>query len=131
MIKSTEINRAKEICPTTTLNKLKEGALLVDVRRQKEVEDVTYDVPNYLHIPLSQLEERWSEIPKHKELVMACRSGSRSLKATYFLMNQGYDKVFNLEGGLLKWVAKGFLAKGNVTGLLAGMNCDCSKPDCC
>ena len=131
MKESTEGNRAKEICPTTTMNKLTEGALMVDVRRLKEVEDVSYDVVNYLHIPLSQLEKRLTEIPIDKEVVMACRSGSRSLRATYFLMNHGYGKVFNLEGGLLKWANKGKPIKGNVAGLLAAANCDCSNPDCC
>ncbi len=131
MKESTEVNRAKEICPTTTMEKLKEGALMVDVRRLIEVQDVTYDVANYLHIPLSQLEERFSEIPKDIEVVLACRSGERSLRATYFLMNHGYEKVFNLEGGLLKWGNKGKPTKGNIAGLLAAASCDCSKPDCC
>ena len=131
MNKSIESNRAKEICPTTTMGKLDKGALLVDVRRKKEVEEVTYDVTNYLHIPLSQLEERMAEIPKDKEVVLACRSGERSLRSTYFLMNHGYEKVVNLEGGLLKWANKGKPTKGNVAGLLAAANCDCSKPDCC
>jgi len=131
MNKSIESKRAEEICPTTTMEKLKAGAMLVDVRRQKEVEDVTYDVANYVNIPLRQLEERMAEIPKDKEVILVCRSGSRSLRATYFLMNHGYEKVFNLEGGLLKWVNKGKPTKGNVAGLLATASCDCSKPDCC
>lgn len=92
MDKLIESNRAKEICPTTTMGKLEKGALLVDVRRQEEVEDVTYNVANYLHIPLSQLEERFIEIPKDKEVVLACRSGGRSLRATYFLMNTATKK---------------------------------------
>lgn len=125
------LTKAKEICPTTTQKKLQEGALLVDVRRPKEVEQVTFDVPAYLHIPLSQLEIRWSEIPDDREVVFTCRSGQRSLKAAYFLMNHGYDKVFNLHGGILKWAGKGFPTKGNVEQLLASVNCDCSKPDCC
>ena len=122
---------AKEICPSTTMTKLKEGALMVEVRRLSEVDDVTYDVPNYLHIPLSQLEESIAEIPKDKEVIMSCRNGSRSLRAVYFLMNHGYKKVFNLEGGLLNWANKGKPTKGNITGFLAAASCDCSKADCC
>jgi len=113
------------------MNKLRQGALLVDVRRPGEVEEVSFDVPEYLHIPLKELEHRWQEIPIGREVIFACRSGRRSLKATYFMMNHGFDKVFNMEGGMLKWASKGFPAKGNVDGLLAAQSCDCSQPDCC
>ncbi|HFA48319.1 MAG TPA: rhodanese-like domain-containing protein [Bacteroidetes bacterium] len=113
------------------MGKVKEGALLVDVRRHKEVDEVNFDVPNYLHIPLSQLEERMSEIPKDKDVVMVCRSGDRSLRATYYLMNHGYENVVNMKNGLLKWAAKGFPAKGNVQAFLDAASCDCSQPGCC
>jgi len=125
------LKQANEICPTTTTEKIKDGALIVDVRRKKEVNDITFDVPNYLNIPLNELETRINEIPKDKEIVMVCRSGGRSLKATYFLMNAGYEKVSNMGGGIIKWVSKGFPAKGDVQGLLNTLNCDCSQPDCC
>lgn len=126
-----EISRAKEIYPTATKVKLEAGALLVDVRELEEAQEVTYDVANYLHIPLGELEKRFIEIPKDREIIFACRSGARSLRATYFLMNSGHESVFNLKGGLLKWINKGFPAKGNVEALLAEASCDCSKPDCC
>ena len=57
----------KEICPTTTQTWVKEGALLVDVRENDEVAELAYDVPNLLHIPLTQFEERFQEIPKDKK----------------------------------------------------------------
>ncbi len=125
------MNQAKEICPTTTMGKVKEGALMVDVRREEEVASVTYDVPNYMNIPLDQLEDRINEIPKGQEIVMVCRSGGRSLKATYFLMNAGYENVSNMDGGIIKWVSKKFPAKGDVQGLLDSLSNDSSQPDCC
>jgi len=125
------MKQAKEICPTTTMGKVKEGALIVDVRNTSEVEEVTYDVPNYMNIPLNELEDRIAEIPKDKDIVMVCRSGGRSLKATYFLMNAGYEHVSNMDGGILKWASKEFPTKGNVDELLNAASCDCSKPNCC
>ena len=125
------MKEAKQICPTTTKGKVENGALMVDVRRTDEVENVTYDVANYLHIPLSELENRINEIPKNQEIVMVCRSGARSLRATYFLMNAGYENVYNMDGGILKWASKGFPAKGDVSGLMQDVSCDCSTPDCC
>lgn len=125
------MKRIREIDPGSTQSRLKSGALLVDVRRQKEVDEVTYDVLEYMHIPLKQLENRWKEIPGDKELILACRSGIRSLKAAYFLQKQGVKRVSNLQGGLLKWVGSGLPAKGNVRKLRDSIGCDCSNPDCC
>lgn len=107
-----ELAKAKEICPTTTMGKVKEGALIVDVREMEEINQFSFDVPNYLAIPLSEFEERFTEIPKDQEVVMVCRGGSRSLKATYYLMNHGYERVANMSGGILKWYSKGFPTKG-------------------
>lgn len=125
------MNRIKEVDPGTSLLKLKTGALLVDVRRQKEVNELTYAVTEYMHIPLKQLESRWTEIPKDKALILACRSGRRSLKAAYFLQNQGVEQVFNLQGGILKWVENGLPIKGSIDKLSGVKGCDCSDPDCC
>ncbi|MDZ7615044.1 MAG: rhodanese-like domain-containing protein [Flavobacteriaceae bacterium] len=72
----------KEICPTTTQNWIKEGALLIDVREKDEVNDLAYDVPNSINIPLSEFEERFNEIPKDKPVVMVCKGGSRSLQSS-------------------------------------------------
>lgn len=124
------MKEAKQICPTTTKGKVAEGALIVDVRRKSEVDDVTFDVPNYINIPLQELEERMNEIPKEKEVVFVCRSGERSLRATYYMMNHGYENVYNMRDGIIKWASKGFPTKGNVEGLLNN-SCDCSQPDCC
>lgn len=104
---------AKEICPTTTMGKLKEGALIVDVRNRIEVSEVSFDVENYINVPLNELENRFAELPKDKDIVMVCKSGVRSLKTTYFLMNAGYPNVSNMTGGIIKWASKGFPTKGN------------------
>jgi rhodanese-related sulfurtransferase len=92
-----------------------EGALLVDVREKSELERLAFDVPNLTHIPLGELEARFHELPRDRELVMVCQGGGRSLKATYFLMYQGFEKVANMEGGIAKWASKGFPVTGNVS----------------
>lgn len=79
----------KEICPTTTQEWVKKGALLVDVRESDEVNELAYDVPNIINIPLSEFEERFAEIPKDKEVVVVCKAGVRSLRAAGFLINHG------------------------------------------
>ncbi len=130
-----------EICPTKTQVLLKNGALLVDVREKDEVAQLAYDVPNMMHIPLTQFEERFTEIPKDKNVVLVCRSGVRSLRATGFLVYHGYDKVVNMKHGIIRWAQKGFPTKGDTASVLenatASSCCDShshssdSKKSCC
>ncbi len=54
-------------------------------------------------IPLGELEERVTEIDPQEEIVLYCRSGARSAHAAEFLREQGYARVWNLEGGILAW----------------------------
>jgi rhodanese-related sulfurtransferase len=125
------MEEAKEICPTTTMGKIKEGALIVDVREPNEVAELAFDVPNIINVPLSEFENSFKEIPKDQEIVMVCREGNRSLKTTYFLMNHNYPNVYNMRDGITKWVKKGFPTKGNVGALLNADSCDCSSSNCC
>ena len=121
------LQEAKEVCPTTTRRLIGEGALLVDVREPREVQALAFDVPNIVSIPLSELETRWSEIPKDREVVMVCQGGARSLKATYYLQYHGYTQVSNMAGGMDKWARKGFPVKGQISSSGA---CGCA-PGCC
>lgn len=120
----------KEICPTTTQERIKNGALLIDVRENDEVAALAYDVPNSLHIPLSDFENRYLEIPKDKDVVMVCRSGGRSLRAAGFLVNHGYTNVVNMKHGIEKWVQKGFPTKGETKEIDNQGSC-CSSSGCC
>ncbi len=120
----------KEICPTSTQMLVKNGALLVDVRENDEVEQLAYDVPNIINIPLSEFEERFNEIPKDKVIVMVCKSGGRSLRAAGFLVNHGYTKVVNMKHGIARWVLKGFATKGDTTSVSDNGSC-CSTSGCC
>lgn len=128
---------AKEICPTTTMKRIAEGAILVDVREVNEVSELSYDVPNTLNIPLSEFETRYTEVPKDQEVILVCKSGGRSLKATYFLMNHGWTNVSNMQHGMIRWVQKGFPTKGATNSLqenTSGGSCCGSTPtntSCC
>ena len=96
-----------DIDPQTALARATAGSLFVDVREQDEVAQAAYDVPGMTVLPLSELTDRFAELPKDRELIMACRSGGRSMRALQFLQAQGYTQVVNLEGGILRWQAEG------------------------
>lgn len=92
-----DINQSKE--------KIKNGAILVDVREQNEYDD--QHIPGSILIPLSEFAERFEELPKDKPLVMQCRSGARSARAGEHLLANGYTDVVNMAGGILAWAEAG------------------------
>ena len=107
------LDEAKEVCPTTTQSLLKQGYTLVDVRERDESARLAFDVANLIIMPLSELEQRYAELPKDRPLILACQNGSRSLRATYYLMNKGYTNATNMKFGMERWVARGFPIQGD------------------
>jgi rhodanese-related sulfurtransferase len=121
-----DLTEAREVCPTTAHRMMSEGALIVDVREPAEVAQVGYAGGDVVNIPLSQFEDRWQEIPRDRDVILACAVGERSLKATYFLMYQGYTRVANMKPGIARWVARGFPIIGSADaaeGASAGSSC--------
>ena len=81
--------------------RVRNGALLVDVREQNEFNESR--IPGSILIPLSEFQQRYTELPTDKELVMQCRSGARSGRASEFLLANDYTQVVNMAGGILAW----------------------------
>lgn len=79
-----------------------ESFFLLDVREPFE-----YQISNIegTLIPLDQLSGRLDEIEdkKDEEVIVMCRSGSRSAKATKLLQEKGFSNVKNLKGGVNEW----------------------------
>ena len=79
------------------------AAAIVDVREQEEWDAGHIDGAAWL--PLSELGARWDELPAG-ELVVVCRSGSRSEMVCTALVQSG-RAAHNLAGGMLAWTAAG------------------------
>jgi adenylyltransferase/sulfurtransferase len=75
--------------------------LLVDVRDAEEWE-ISHIEGAHL-IPLNELPERVDELTRAKELVLYCRSGNRSARATRQLLDLGFANVKSLRGGINQW----------------------------
>ncbi|MBT3180200.1 MAG: rhodanese-like domain-containing protein [Candidatus Marinimicrobia bacterium] len=76
--------------------------VFLDVRTQKEHNAIR--IPNTDLIPVHELASRLNEIEKYKDktIILYCRSGNRSGKATTLLNNAGFDAI-NLLGGMNQW----------------------------
>ena len=82
--------------------KLKNGKhpLVVDVRQPEEYK--SGHINGAKLIPLQELHKKMSELPKGREIVCICASGSRSSSASKMLAKEGFT-VFNVQGGMLAW----------------------------
>jgi rhodanese-related sulfurtransferase len=108
------MNNRKEVSPTQALALIQKGALLVDVREPKEVSKKSFDVSNIMLIPLQELKMRFREIPVDRKVILACHSGNRSIMATRFLMDNGYNKAVNMQRGMAHWEKEGLPIKNEL-----------------
>ncbi len=81
-----------------------EGVTVLDVR--EPVEWHHGRIEGAVHIPLTQLADRASELPVDQQLLVVCKVGGRSSQATEFLREKGYEAI-NLAGGMIDWAEAG------------------------
>jgi len=74
---------------------------LIDVREPFEFEIARIDRAKL--IPLSEISERANELRREQAFIIHCHSGRRSAQAVRLLKQRGFNKVYNLEGGIDAW----------------------------
>ena len=89
----------------------REDAYILDVREADEY--ASGHLPEAKNIPTSKLAERIGELEKFKDkpIIVCCASGIRSNKACGELKKNGFEKLFNLSGGVDAWVGAGYPVK--------------------
>ncbi len=85
-----------------------EDTILVDMRNHYEseighfVDAITPDVDTFRE-SLPIIEQELSEFKKNKNLVMYCTGGIRCEKASAYFKHVGFEKVYQLEGGIIEY----------------------------
>lgn len=81
----------------------REDGVVVDVCEPQEF--AAGHIVKALNVPLSNLKARVTELEKYRNrpVILACRSGNRSLKAAFELHRAGFAKVHSLAGGITAW----------------------------
>lgn len=95
-----------EVTPTAFQSRWPEGerredVVLLDVREPHELALASID--GVLHIPMAQVPARLAELDRDKPIVVMCRTGGRSRKVAEYLAANGFEQVFNLQGGIDAW----------------------------
>ncbi|MCA9737348.1 MAG: rhodanese-like domain-containing protein [Gemmatimonadota bacterium] len=94
-----------EITASELKQRLDQGQPLVLVDVREPLEWSIADLGEYapVRMPTGEFADRMDELDPDDNIVVYCRSGSRSAWAVGMLQAQGFDKVFNLQGGILAW----------------------------
>ncbi len=85
-----------KICHTEEILNLRDDQCLLDVRTPAEVQAGT--IGGAINIPIDQLRDRISELPKNKEILAFCQVGLRGYLACRILSQNGFA-CRNLSGG--------------------------------
>lgn len=83
------------------------GHVLVDVREPGDTSSKTVDINHLVSLPISELDERFGELPTNRPIVLVSRVGNRSNDAAQFLLEHGYSDVAVVDGGLTEWENEG------------------------
>jgi len=95
-----------EIEPQELAQRLTSGQRLrlIDVREPHELEISA--LPGAENIPLGELAAHLHELNSAEEMVVLCKSGTRSARALELLAGAGFRKVKNLRGGINAWAQR-------------------------
>ena len=94
-----------EISVDQAAQKRDQGAFILDVREPSEW--TSFHIPGATLIPLGDLPNRLSDVPKDREVVVVCRTGHRSAQGRDILLKAGFIKVTSMTGGVTQWQTQG------------------------
>ena len=89
----------------TTFNTLmsENNSIILDVRTPAEFKQSAIDGAINIDSMGSDFAKKIEELDKSKTYFVYCRSGNRSGSACKLMGNAGFENLYNLSGGLMKW----------------------------
>jgi phage shock protein E len=84
----------------------KADLVILDVRTVAEFD--SGHLEGAINIPVEVLSGRLSELNPNDELLVYCRTGNRSTTAVEILEENGYDRIYHMDGGITAWGNAGF-----------------------
>jgi len=112
------------LAPGEALEALDQGALLVDLRSGELQAMKAFAVPEWIHLPHTQVAARAAELPKDRLLILADSASVYTKTAAATLRELGFEHLACLNGGMLAWDQEGFPVATDADALLRG-ECAC------
>lgn len=75
-----------------------ENSYLIDVR-QREIFEIS-TIEGAVNIPIAQLRNRINEVPRDKKVILFCNTGYTSYNASRILIQNGFNNIYSLCGGI-------------------------------
>jgi adenylyltransferase/sulfurtransferase len=101
--------KSEDAIPALSADQLKqrldagEALTLIDVREPFEWNIANLGEYGARLIPLGQFVEQANTLNPADEIVVYCRSGGRSARVVNYLLQAGFPRVWNLDGGITAW----------------------------
>lgn len=106
--KNKEQEGVKLVTPEEMQNILEtEDVQLVDVRTPEEYKEGHLKNSQNIDYNSSTFDEDIKKLDKTKPVILYCKSGKRSAKCSEKLIKAGFEKIYELEGGITEWKYKG------------------------
>lgn len=90
-----------------------ENTILLDVRTDQELNDISVKEFDFKHVPLQSLGASIGSLPADATYYTLCRSGKRATAAAKQLMQNGFGNVNVIEGGIVAWEKAGLAVTKN------------------
>ena len=127
--KGMNINGILNLSPKEASKEFKNGAYLLDLRRENEIRYKSFPVENSILSQPEEVKTHYENLPKDKPLIVADNSGLRSKEITVFLVNAGFQNTANLIGGMFEWDRDGLPVNiNNMERLNGSCLCQTRKP---
>jgi phage shock protein E len=80
-----------------------ENAVIIDVRMPNEKVEGDIEGSTVINIMSPDFADKIKALDRTKDYYVFCRSGGRSSTACGFMTSNGFESVYNLEGGINAW----------------------------
>lgn len=81
---------------------------IVDVREGHELNGPAGHIPGTYRMPMARVAEVAAKLPPDAPVILVCDDGTRSTVAARFLRVMGMKMVASMNGGMIRWRAKGY-----------------------
>jgi rhodanese-related sulfurtransferase len=81
------------------------AAVVLDVREAWEIQTACVTAQGFelVTIPMHLIPPRLAELDRDQPIAVLCHHGARSMQVASFLVQQGFEHVANIAGGIHAW----------------------------
>jgi len=83
--------------------------MIIDVRRDYEFDSGHIENSMLIDYYSSEFETDIDNLDRNRIYLLYCKHGAKSWTALNLMKTMGFIKIYNMSGGILKWIERGYL----------------------